>query len=104
MLERNTPKSGELTEKYRLYYLEKISPIIQNYEPNVKKRIYSKFYLEIAKTYFLCKEYKPCILYAKRTNDWKAVITMVVRETIKPVAKRILGKVRSGNRKEGGQS
>lgn len=96
MLERNTPKSGELTEKYRLYYLSKMNPIIRTFPTEIQEAIFSKFYLEIAKTYFLCKEYKQFWIFAKRVHNRRLVGKMVVRETLKPVVKKVIGRLQHG--------
>lgn len=94
MLERNTPKTGELTEKYRLYYLKKMMPIICQFDYNIQNQVFSHFYLEIAKTYLICNEYRAFFEYANKTHNWVSVIKMVIREELKPLVKKIIGRVK----------
>lgn len=65
----NLPKDGEVTEKYRMHFLEKMKPIIEKYEPKKVRRILDHHYVEVGKVYLKNKNIKGAMRMASKTKS-----------------------------------
>lgn len=73
---RNVPKTPDQAAEFRLYFLQKMKPIIDSCANSDK--IYKHQYIEIAKPYFYFKDFRKYNFYAKKSGDivqclWKSL-------------------------------
>lgn len=77
-LDRNMPK-GKTYEEYRMYFLDKMSPIIQSFSPKRQKHLYNIHYTEIGKCYLKEKDIKSALKWAKKTSNFpKALFVFLI--------------------------
>lgn len=69
ILSRNTPKNPKISEDYRLYYLEKMNPIINSLGRAKKEKVLGSNYYEIAKDYFKAKRIVEGVYWLLKTKS-----------------------------------
>lgn len=67
-LGRNSARSPEKFEEFRMYYLEKIEYIFEKFTEEERIKIYDNHYSQIGKEYFKAKKLKKAIYWAKKTS------------------------------------
>ena len=67
-LDRNIPKNPERYEANRLYYLDKLKYIIDEFPAKQQKQIYAVHYFDIAKDYLKAKNIKKFIYWTVKTR------------------------------------
>lgn len=87
ILNRNAPCSPEKIEKLRLYYLEKMDPIIKTLSSDQQKNIYTTHYIAIAKEYLCAGQYKKYVEYRKKSKHpiraWYVAMRSVIYRGLK---------------------
>lgn len=78
-LDRNMPK-GELYEQYRLHYLNKMKPIIEQFIEKEQKRLYNIHYTEIGKAYLKQKQLKKAMHWAFKTSNPAKALFLFVKD------------------------
>lgn len=78
-LDRNMPK-GELYEQYRLHYLNKMKPIIEQFTEKEQKRLYNIHYTEIGKAYLKQKQLKKAMHWAFKTSNPAKALFLFVKD------------------------
>lgn len=68
ILSRNTPKEPKISEEYRLYYLNKMNPIINSLGKQKARQIMQSNYFEISKDYFKAKKIVGGIRWIMKTH------------------------------------
>lgn len=69
ILGRNTPKDPKISEEYRLYYLNKMSNIIDSLGEKKKKNVLGSNYYEIAKDYIKSYNFINGLKWIIKTNN-----------------------------------
>lgn len=68
ILSRNTPKNPKVSEEYRLYYLNKMSSIIDSLGEKRKKNVLASNYYEISKDYFKAGDFYNGFMWIIKTR------------------------------------
>ncbi len=68
VLKRNTPSDVERGVEFRKHYILKVAPIINSFDKEKQKAIYTAQNIEIAKRYFKQKNLLKCIKYIFKTG------------------------------------
>lgn len=77
VLKRNVPVNVDIAVKYREYYIEKMKNIIDKFDSEKKKIIYSAQYISIAKRYLKSKNFKKCLKYLfKSKTPIKGILSL----------------------------
>lgn len=67
-LDRNMPR-GKVYEEYRMHYLNKMKPIIEEFSPEQQKYLYNIHYTEIGKCYMKEKNFGTALKWAGKTSN-----------------------------------
>lgn len=86
-LDRNMPK-GETYEKYRLFYLNKMEPIIKTFSPKRQKRLYNIHYTEIGKCYIKEKDIKSAMKWAFKTSNPLKTFFIFAKDGVAYIARK----------------
>lgn len=86
---RNSPKSAEKIEKNRLYYLEKMEPIIASLGKDKAQKVYNYHYTFIAKEYLRRKQFMKCICWLGKTSNPIRSASILLKDVIKNIVHRL---------------
>ena len=82
ILNRNAPSSPEKVEKFRLYYLNAMAPIIQTLSETQKKQVWTTHYIAIAKEYFCAGNYIKYKEYSKKSGKMIRTLYISLRSKV----------------------
>ncbi len=69
VLLRNNAKNPKVFEQNRIYYLEKMKPIIEKFDKKEQRQIYDIHYCAIGKEYLRAKDIRGCIRWTRQTSN-----------------------------------
>lgn len=81
-VDRNLPQEGEKCKEFRLHYLRKMIPFIQEYSYKEQKEIYFVNYLAIAKSYLKNKKIMLPLYYAMKSKKPIKMCWIYIKDTI----------------------
>lgn len=86
-LDRNMPK-GEVYEKYRMHYLDKMRYIIETFSPKRQKRLYNIHYTEIGKCYIKEKRFGEAVKWAFKTSNPLKTLFIFAKDGVVYIARK----------------
>ncbi len=87
-LDRNMPK-GRTYEEYRMYFLDKMKPIIQGFTLKQQKHLYDVHYTEIGKCYLKEKDFKSALKWAKKTSNLPKALFIFLSDGIRYLSRNL---------------
>lgn len=70
ILKRNSPKSPEVFEKNRVHFLNKLSPVFERLEPDIRDKVYDRHYFTIGKEYLKYKNLKKAMEWFSKVSSF----------------------------------
>lgn len=84
---RNNAKNPELYEEQRMFFLEKMKPIIGQLEETTRKKIYYTHYIDIGKNYLKFKKVRRALKWAIKSGMPISAIFTYLRSLMKYISK-----------------